>query len=156
MKATPPLELRELRHGSVEYEAGVVLRVRVLREPFGIVRRPEEHDEERTLIHLGAFEGERLVGTLLLHDQGGGAVRMRQVAVDFERQRGGVGKALVARSEELARERGFSLMVLHARETAVPFYTALGYEVFGEPFVEVTLPHHKMRKRLDPLSEAPK
>lgn len=158
MKATPPpgLVLRELRHGSPEYEAGVVLRVRVLREPFGIVRRPEERDEEATQVHLGAFEGERLVGTLLLHDQGEGAVRMRQVAVDFDRQRSGVGKALVARSEELAHERGFSLMVLHARETAVPFYEALGYELFGEPFVEVTLPHRKMRKRLGVLNEAPR
>jgi len=39
-------------------------------------------------------------------------------------------------------------MLLHARETAVSFYTELGYEVFGEPFVEVTVPHRKMRKTL--------
>jgi ribosomal protein S18 acetylase RimI-like enzyme len=149
------LELREIRHGSSDYDAGVALRVRVLRKPFGIERRPEEHDEEATLFHLGAFEGERLVGTLLLHDRGDGSVRMRQVAVDFDRQRRGIGKALVVRSEALARARGFRVMVLHARETAVAFYTALGYEIFGEPFVEVTLPHRKMQKRLDALSEAP-
>ena len=33
-------------------------------------------------------------------------------------------------------------------EASKTFYTALGYEIFGEPFVEVTLPHRKMRKTL--------
>jgi predicted GNAT family N-acyltransferase len=39
-------------------------------------------------------------------------------------------------------------MVLHARDTAVPFYEALGYEAFDDPFVEVAIPHRKMRKAL--------
>jgi ribosomal protein S18 acetylase RimI-like enzyme len=73
---------------------------------------------------------------------------MRQVAVDFDRQRRGIGKALVTRSEGLARSSGYTTMTLHARETAVAFYQALGYEIFDEPFVEVTVPHRKMRKPL--------
>ena len=39
-------------------------------------------------------------------------------------------------------------MVLHARQTAVPFYERLGYETYGEPFVEVTIPHIAMRMAL--------
>ncbi len=143
-----PLELREIRHGSPEYEEGKKLRQRVLRDPLGITLSDAELAEEATARHLAAFEGARLVGYLILYDQGNGAVRMRQVAVDFDRQRSGVGKALVRRSEELARANGYRTMVLHAREVAVPFYLALGYEIFDEPFVEVTIPHRKMRKRL--------
>jgi GNAT superfamily N-acetyltransferase len=149
--ATPPpsrVEFREVKHGSPDYETGATLRQRVLRDPLGIVPHPSERDEEATLVHLAAFEAERMVGYLMLHDQGQGSVRMRQVAVDFDRQRRGIGKALVARSEELARSSGYTTMILHARETAVAFYTALGYEIFDEPFVEVTVPHRKMRKRL--------
>jgi GNAT superfamily N-acetyltransferase len=148
LSAAPPLVLREIAHGSREYDEGAVLRRRVLRDPLGIVPSPEERAEEAPLRHLAAFEDERMVGYLMLHDQGDRAIRMRQVAVDFERQRHGIGKALVARSEELARASGYRTMLLHARETAVPFYTALGYEVFDEPFVEVTIPHRKMRKAL--------
>jgi predicted GNAT family N-acyltransferase len=147
-EASRELAIREIAHGSPEYDEGERLRIRVLREPIGVPREPEERAEERTLRHLAAFEGERMVGYLMLADQGDGAVRMRQVAVDFDRQRHGIGKALVARSEDLARSSGYRTMLLHAREPAVPFYAALGYEVFDEPFIEVTIPHRKMKKSL--------
>ena len=39
-------------------------------------------------------------------------------------------------------------MTLHARDTAIPFYKKLGYECVGEPFVEVTILHQAMQKRL--------
>jgi predicted GNAT family N-acyltransferase len=143
------LELRDIAPGSPAYDEGKKLRQRVLRDPLGIVLTPAELAEEATARHLGAFEGERLVGYLILYDQGNGAVRMRQVAVDFDRQRSGIGKALVLYSEALAHASGYRTMLLHAREIAVPFYLALGYEIFDEPFVEVTIPHRKMRKRLD-------
>ncbi len=142
------LSLRDLPFGAPEYETSVGLRYAVLRAPLGLRLGPDERTEEATLVHLGAFEGERLVGCLMLHDQGDGSVRMRQVAVADDRQRSGIGRALVAFSETRAKELGFREMVLHAREPAVPFYEKLGYETFGEPFVEVTIPHRAMRKRL--------
>ena len=140
--------LREITFASPEYEESFRLRLRVLREPLGLRPGPEERAEEAKLVHLGAFEGERLVATLMLHDVGEGRVRMRQVAVDFDRQRSGVGTKLVHFSEDVARRRGFRELVLHARATAVPFYERLGYETYGEPFVEVTLPHIAMRMTL--------
>ena len=146
--ATDGLELRQIRFASPEYEASVTLRTRVLREPLGLLPEPEERAEESRLQHLGAFEGERLVACLMLHDVGGGKVRMRQVAVDFDRQKSGLGTRLVRYSEEAARAAGFSEMVLHARKTAVPFYERLGYATYGEPFVEVSLPHVAMKLRL--------
>ena len=73
---------------------------------------------------------------------------MKQVAVLPDLQGQGVGKALVQYSEALARRLGFTRMVLHARETAVPFYEKLGYSRFGERFQEVTIPHWAMDKGL--------
>jgi predicted GNAT family N-acyltransferase len=140
--------LRELSWGSPDYDASVVLRSRVLRQPLGLYPGPEERSAESTLRHLGAFDGERLVACLMLEDKGEGRVRMRQVAVDFEHQRRGVGSALVAFSERVAREAGFREMLLNARDTAVPFYERHGYEKHGEPFVEVTVRHFAMSKPL--------
>jgi GNAT superfamily N-acetyltransferase len=145
-----PLSLRELAFGTFEYETSVGLRYAVLRAPLGLKLGPDERREEAALIHLGAFEGERLVGCLMLHDQRDGRVRMRQVAIAEDRQRTGIGQRLVAFSEERARELGFREMILHARETAVLFYEKLGYQSFDEPFEEVTIPHRKMRKALHP------
>ncbi len=141
-------EFREFAHGSAEYDASVVLRSRVLREPLGLRPAPEERNQEATLRHLGAFEGDRLIACLMLEDRGEGRVKMRQVAVDFERQRGGTGTGLVKFSEAVAAKAGFSEMVLNARTTAVPFYERLGYETHGDVFTEVTIPHQAMSKRL--------
>ena len=41
---------------------------------------------------------------------------------------------------------GFTLM--HARANAVGFYEKMGYKVIGDEFIEVTIPHYVMEKRL--------
>lgn len=150
------LVLREFPWGSREYDQSVVLRSHVLRQPLGLYPGPEERPAEAKLRHLGAFDGERLVGCLMLEDKGEGRVKMRQVAVDFEHQRRGVGSRLVEFSERVARDAGFREMVLNARETAVPFYERHGYEKHGEPFVEVTVPHFAMSKPLAPRGQGGK
>lgn len=148
-RAPQTVEFREIDYDSTEYDAAFVLRSRVLREPLGLRPAPEERPAEAELVHLGAFEGPVLVGCLMLQALGEGRVKMRQVAVDFHRQRGGLGTRLVRYSEEVARRAGHQEMVLHARQKAVPFYERLGYATRGEPFVEVTLPHIAMWRRLD-------
>jgi predicted GNAT family N-acyltransferase len=42
---------------------------------------------------------------------------------------------------------------MHARQTAAGFYSKLGYQRVGDPFVEVTLPHIAMRKPLEGQSD---
>jgi predicted GNAT family N-acyltransferase len=143
------LELREIVYDSTDYDASFVLRSRVLREPLGLRPGPEERPAEASLVHLGAFERGVLIGCLMLEARGEGRVKMRQVAIDFHRQRDGVGTRLVRFSEEVARRAGHREMVLHAREKAVPFYERLGYRTRGEPFVEVTLPHIAMWRALE-------
>ncbi|HEV8549020.1 MAG TPA: GNAT family N-acetyltransferase, partial [Polyangiaceae bacterium] len=70
--------------------------------------------------------------------------------VDFHHQRSGVGTRLVRFSEQVAEAAGQREMVLHAREKAVPFYERLGYEARGETFIEVTVPHRQMSRKLRP------
>ncbi len=73
---------------------------------------------------------------------------MRQVAVVTDLRGRGIGKALVEHAEALAQSLGYRRTILHARETAVPFYEKLGYAKVGEGFVEVTIPHWAMGKPL--------
>jgi predicted GNAT family N-acyltransferase len=37
---------------------------------------------------------------------------------------------------------------MHARQSAVGFYQKLGYQIRGEEFEEVTIPHYEMQKQL--------
>jgi predicted GNAT family N-acyltransferase len=135
--------------GTPEYDEAVALRYEILRRPLGLDYTAEQLAEEWNQIHIAAFDqGGRIVGYLNLTPYNNGQVKMRQVAVATAEQGRGVGKAMVVFSEEQAREHGFEKIVLHARDTAVPFYLKLGYTVEGDEFEEVTIPHYKMYKKL--------
>lgn len=142
------IELKEIKFGSAEYKLEIDLRTKVLREPLGLQFSEQDLAEEQNDIRIGAFQNERLVGCLLLRPVGNSILKMRQVAVDAEFQGLGIGKKLVEASEIKAKDMGIDEIQLHARDTAVPFYLKLGYNIFDEAFHEVGIPHRKMKKRM--------
>lgn len=142
------IRLRKVHHGSVEYALTIALRDRVLRHPLGLYFTPKQLEEEKNEFHLSAWQGNELLGCLVLKPVDMYVVKMRQVAVTPQAQGKGIGKMLVDWSETFAREHLFTTMQLHARDTAVPFYLQLGYETFGDPFTEVSIPHRSMQKQL--------
>lgn len=143
------MEIRQVAFGSPEYEATVELRREVLRRPLGLDFTIEQLAAEDSDVHLALFdEDEGVVACLVLVGLEDGRVKMRQVAVREDRQGQGVGRQLVRAAETEAKGEGFLTIVLHARETAVPFYRALGYSIEGEPFEEVGIPHFAMSKEL--------
>lgn len=147
------IEIREITYGSAEYQLELALRTKVLREPLGLKFKPEDLAREKDDFHLGVFSGGKLLGCLILTRLSENTMKMRQVAVDPSTQGVGIGKKLVQASEEKCRELGISTLELSARDTAVSFYLGLGYEVYGEPFEEVTIPHRRMRKVLPNIAE---
>ncbi len=140
--------VRLVEHGSPEYQATLQLRREVLRWPLGLDFTEEELAAERSDFHLANLEGEAVLACLVFTPLGGCELKMRQVAVRPELQGEGLGKRLVKASEELAKRLGFELISLSARESAVPFYLTQNYEMVGEPYEEVTIPHRKMKKLL--------
>ena len=138
----------EIIHNSPEYAETVKLRHEILRAPIGLEFPNEELKAENAHFHLACYCDDELAACLVLVPIDKREIKMRQVAVKKNFQRRGVGRALVEFSEQFARERGFKLMTLHARENAVVFYLKLGYEKCGEAFEEVTLMHWEMEKNL--------
>lgn len=108
----------------------------------------EQLEAELDQVHLVGVEDGVVVAVALLQSVSALTAKMRQVAVSPDRQGQGMGAQLVEAFEALAREMGHRDIVLHARDTAVPFYLKQGYEVEGSQFEEVGIPHHKMRKTL--------
>ena len=140
--------IRLIEHGTADYDAMIALRRRILRAPLGLDFTPEQLAAERTDLLVAAFLDDQLIGCLVLTPKPDETLHMRQVAVTEEMQGRGIGRAMVAVSERLAAERGCREIVLHARETAVPFYLQLGYEIISDRYIEVTLPHLTMHKIL--------
>jgi len=51
-------------------------------------------------------------------------------------------------AENLARDKGYKKIMMHARDTAIGFYEKLGYKITSDEFIEVNVPHHVMEKIL--------
>ncbi len=135
------------------YGASLRLREEVLRKPLGLPMRPEDTAGEDASFHLGVFESERLVGSLILKPVDETTLRMRQVAVEPTTQGRGAGSDLIRFAENFAREKGYRSIVAHVRQEYFPFYVKRGYGVRGGPFIEVTIPHYAVAKELSIFRE---
>lgn len=122
----------------------------MLRKPLGHGREAVPFPFEAESLHLVALDAGRVVGCVLFHPEGPGSGRLFQMAVEPDRQGGGLGTRLVRALEEEVASRGFREVTLHARDAAVGFYARLGYVSFGAPYVEVGIPHQNMRRSLRP------
>ena len=130
------------------YAAELDLRYRVLRAPLGLSRQQTLSPFEDASLHMLAVDDDVVVGCVLFRPLAARQGRLYQMAVEPGKQRRGIGAQLVAALEAEVARRGFDEVVLHARAAAVGFYERAGYVVDGDPFVEVGIPHVKMRKRI--------
>ena len=142
------ISCRTIEHNSAAYREMIGLRYRVLREPLGLNFTPEQLAAEASDVLMGAYAEGKIIGSLILTRQSEQTAQMRQVAVEEILQGRGIGRIMTEFAEQEAKKRGISEITLHARETALPFYERLGYESFGDSFMEVGLPHLEMRKIL--------
>ncbi len=142
------MALKLIDHGTREYQQMVDLRYDMLRKPLGLRFDPEELEREKEDILIGAFDDEKILGCCLITRIEPETCRLRQMAVHNSLQGKGIGGAMMNFAENVARDRGFRNMTMHARKTAIGFYEKLGYIIKGDEFLEVTIPHFIMEKRL--------
>jgi len=84
----------------------------------------------------------------MLVEEKPGTVRLRQMAVLNDLQGKGIGRALMNFAENLARDSGYKILSMHARKNSIGFYEKMGYNIKGDEFVEITIPHYLMEKKL--------
>jgi GNAT superfamily N-acetyltransferase len=142
------LEFAQIDCGSDRHRELVAIRRLILRKPLGLDFTPRELAEEQADIHIGAYFAGELVGCVVLTAVDSSVVRLRQMAVHPDHQGRGIGAQIVSFAEALAAERGYRDIILNARESAVGFYERTGYVATGAIFIEVTIPHRRMVKRL--------
>lgn len=126
----------------------VKLRDDVLRKPLGLYFTEDELESEKQNLLMGAYEDEQMLGCCMLVEEEPQTVRLRQMAVLNDLQGKGIGKALMQFAENLARDRGYRRITMHARKNAIGFYEKMGYKKIGEEFEEITIPHYVMEKEL--------
>ena len=143
------MNVLKIEFATPEHDETVRLRYKILRLPLNLDFTAEDLAKEYTDIHLAAYDAAWILrGCLVLTPKSKTVIKMRQVAVDSDVQGMGIGRAMVEKSEQLARLEGYKTIELNARDVAVPFYKKLDYQVEGDMFEEVSIPHFKMIKHL--------
>lgn len=142
------IEIRCITTNDAAYQEVLRLRHTVLRAPLGMDIYTEDLHHEVNDCILTAWQQQQLIGCVLLKPLFDNTMKLRAMAVLPSVQGQGFGRLLVLQAEREAMAQQAQGIVLHARVSAKGFYEKLGYEIIGEPFVEVTLPHVKMRKQL--------
>lgn len=140
--------LKQIDHGTPEYGQMIKLRDDILRKPLGLQLHPEELALEKSDILLGAFDEDRILACCILTPINEKTLRLRQMAVQNNLQGRGIGASIMSFAENIARDKGFTTLMMHARDSAIGFYEKFGYKVTGTPFTEVNLPHRLMEKQL--------
>jgi len=134
--------------GSDLHQKSVFLRNDILRKPLNLRFTDIELANEINQFHLVIMLDDVVIGTTLLLPIDESVIKLRQFAIETNSQGKGLGKKLVNYAEEFSLKQGFSEVQLHARETACGFYKVCGYNIVGEQFLEVGIPHYKMVKKL--------
>ena len=142
------MPLKQIDHGSKEYEQMIKLRFEILRKPLHLDFSKEELEKEKHDILIGAFEDDKMLGCCLLTKVDKHCVRLRQMAVQNNLQGKGIGASLMNFAENVARDHGYKRIIMHARKTATGFYEKLGYTVTGKEFIEISIPYVVMEKKL--------
>lgn len=142
------MPIKQIDHGTKEYDQMVQLRYEILRKPLKLIFEKEELEKEKEDILIGAYEEDKILGCCMLKRIDSDIVRLRQMAVANNLQGKGIGASMMNFAENLARDNGYKKIRMHARKTAIGFYEKLGYTVTGNEFLEVSIPHFVMEKRL--------
>jgi predicted N-acetyltransferase YhbS len=142
------MALKLIDYGSPEYEKMLKLRYDLLRKPLGLSFDPLELEKEKDDVLMGAFEDDRMLGCCLLTRVDAKTLRLRQMAVPNNLQGKGIGRALMVFAENIARDMGYETLMMHARVTAIGFYEKQGYIKKDGQFIEITIPHVIMEKKL--------
>ena len=116
----------------------------------------DEHDGDPAMVEsalhvLAKWQGVPVAtGRLLLAKDEEGQMHIGRVAVLPEHRGRGVGRALMQKLQDLARERGCRGVTLAAQLHAIGFYEKLGYRARGDVFLDAGIEHRWMDIELQP------
>jgi len=133
-----------------DWRAYYTLRWRILRAPWGQPPGSERDElEDRSIHRLLCDATGDVLAVGRLHQLGNQTAQIRYMAVEKGYERQGLGTRILEQLECDAEAAGFTGIVLHARQAALPFYQRHGYQLvspshllFGE------IQHYRMSKQL--------
>ena len=135
------MAIKLIDYGTPEYAEMVKLRQQILRTPLGLTYSKEELEAEKNEILIGFYDEDILEGCCMLIKVENVTVRLRRIAVISGFQGNGLGKVLTTFAENIARDRDYNKMIMHARKNSIGFFEKFGFHISRNEFEEITIPH---------------
>ena len=125
------------------------LRFRVLRKPWNQPIGSERNEGDASEQHFALYKGINLFAVGRLDKCEVEKRQIRFMAVEKIAQGSGYGKMLMIEMEKYCRNDKVHEIILHARESAIPFYEKLSYQL-QEPSYKLfgEIQHYLMSKKL--------
>lgn len=123
------------------------IRQRVFIDEQGFQNEFDETDNAAT--HIVAYQGDIPIATArLFKSDKPDTYTIGRVAVIPECRGQHIGANIMQKLEEVAKEKGGKFIELSAQTRVISFYKSLGYEPFGEEYLDEFCPHMAVRKTL--------
>ncbi|MEC9071499.1 MAG: GNAT family N-acetyltransferase [Myxococcota bacterium] len=131
-----------------ERDAAYALRFRVFVDEQKVPEDEELDDIDEVAWHVVLLTDDgRAIATgraIMRGDIG----KMQRIAVDADCRGLGLGRVVMDRLEDWARDQGATIARLEGQVQAIPFYEKLGYVPYGEVYMDCDIPHRWMDKEL--------
>lgn len=129
-----------------EHESSILdIRFEVFVNEQGVDPKLEVDGRDSECLHAVAFDNDKPVGTGRLLPDG----HIGRMAVLKEYRSKGIGRLLLLRLIEAARENDWEELHLSSQIRAVPFYEKFGFKRFGKVYPEAGIDHVDMRLDLE-------
>lgn len=131
-----------------EYQDALHIRKTVFIEEQNVPVEDEIDAYETEATHFIAYNDEAKPLATARYRIVDDVVKVERVAVSKAARGLGLGKKLMAYLESEAMQHGYRTFKLGAQTHAIPFYQALGYEPYGEEYIDAGIPHYDMYKKV--------
>lgn len=141
-----------------ERRAALSLRHEVFVREQGTPPDPEHDEDDAAAHHVVILRGERAIATGRIRTDvdAPGVAKAERIAVARDLRRTGLGRRVMRELELTAEQYAQCTIKLASQLSASRFYEQLGYEVRGEPFLQVGIEHIWMEKKVArPLPDEP-
>lgn len=134
-----------------EINLGFALRIEVFVREQNVPVELELDDKDHSMntVHIGYFNGDKLIGVARLIDMDKDVIHIGRVAIDREYRGRGIGHELIIGCENIAKQilKKEIIIELSAQIQAEKFYESLGYNrVNDKIYLDAGIEHVDMRK----------
>lgn len=129
-----------------DYKEVFAIRTKVFVEEQHVPAELELDEYEQEAIHFLASVDGKPAGVARMRWIDALTAKAERVAVLKSFRGTGVGRELMIALEKHARAEHAASIQLHAQLTAQPFYERLGYQAYGDTFLDAGIEHIAMKK----------